>query len=140
MLTQLKDDSNFFGTAQSLTLDLKNLLNNVCSTTSMIAGLGAEVNLINTALISLPIVLSHAVIKLTEEKIAILLIFHKENIYNPYLSEVELPSFIELGIEKYHLSKMSDETIMKECQELKALGCLSVKDEKWYLKEKVVIL
>lgn len=124
----------------SLTLDLKKLLNRVYSATSMSVGLGAEVNLINTALISLSIVLSHTVIKLTEEKIAILLIFHKENIYKPYFSEVELPSFIELGIEKYHLSKMSVETIMKECQELKALGCLSVMDGKWYLKEKVVIL
>lgn len=124
----------------SLTLDLKKLLNRVYSATSMSVGLGAEVNLINTALISLPIVLSHAVIKLTEEKIAILLIFHKENIYNPYLSEVELPSFIELGIEKYHLSKMSVETIMKECKELKTLECISVMDDKWYLKEKVVIL
>ena len=124
----------------SLTLGLKNLLSSVCSAAGIVADFGTEVNLIKAAILSLSIVIRHTVIELTEDKINILLIFHMENRYNPVLSEIEIPSFIEMGIEKYDLSKMSIETIKKECQELKTLGCLSVKDKKWYLKEKVVIL
>lgn len=125
----------------SLTLGLKNLLTSVCSVASIVVtDFGVEVNLIKAAIISLSIVQRHTMIEFTEDKINILLIFHMENRYDSGLSEVELPSFIELGIEKYNLSKMDVETIKKECQELRALGCLSVKDEKWYLKEKVVIL
>ena len=124
----------------SLTLGLKNLLTSACSAAGIVADFGVEVNLIKAAIISLSIVMRHSAIELTEDKINILLIFHMENIYYPCLSEVEIPSFIEMGIEKYNLSKMTVEMIKKECQELKTLGCLSVKDEKWYLKEKVVIL